>query len=187
MVTSVLRTILSWRMVTTLLAILVLPIVVKGGRISFTCLHHSLPCYVSTSKALTVLFESGAVSWEGEETRHKQVRQLAQGHTRNLATEVRSPETSAVLGLHTDLHCFMFGIPLSLLLYLDPFVTVNNPLKYPISCHICRLAGQDALRGETSIQVVMSAYICCPPPQKKPPKQQQKKPTKAKLLLTFKI
>lgn len=57
MVTSVLRTILSWRMVTTLLAILVLPIVVKGGRISFTCLHHSLPCYVSASKALTVLFE----------------------------------------------------------------------------------------------------------------------------------
>lgn len=26
-------------------------------------------------------------------------------------------------------------------------VTINNPLKYPISCQICRSAGQDALRG----------------------------------------
>lgn len=68
---SVWCTILSWQMVTALLAIPTLPIGVKEGRISFTYLDHSLPCYVGASKALTVLFESAAVSWEGEETRHK--------------------------------------------------------------------------------------------------------------------
>lgn len=67
---SDLCTILSWQTVTALLAIPVLPIRVKEGGISFTYLDHSLPYYVSASKALTVLFESAAVSWEGEERRH---------------------------------------------------------------------------------------------------------------------
>lgn len=58
-------------MVTTLLAIPVLSIGVEEGRISFAYVDHSLPCCVGASKALMVLFESAAVSWEGEEMRHE--------------------------------------------------------------------------------------------------------------------
>lgn len=56
-----------------------------------------------------------------------------------------------------ELRCFMFGIPLSLLLCLDPLEAINNPLKSLISCQISRSVGQDALRGRPFIQVVMSA------------------------------
>lgn len=63
-----------------------------------------------------------------------------------------------------ELRCFAFGIPLSLLLCLDPLEAINNPLKSPISCQICRSVGQDALRGRPFIQVVMSAdsffWVC---------------------------
>ena len=64
---SVLYTILSWQMVTALLAIPVLPVGVKEGRISFTYLHRSLPCYVSASKAnsLRVLLWAGKVKNQG--------------------------------------------------------------------------------------------------------------------------
>jgi len=67
-------------------------------------------------------------------------------------------------------------MPLSLLLYLDPLVTINNALKYLISCQTCRSAGQDALRGEAH----SGGYICVllSPPKKNP---------EDKVLLTFKI